>query len=342
MKAVIKAERAPGLTLTELPVPEVGPDDVLVKVRAVSICGTDLHIYRWDKWAEGRIKPPLVTGHEITGDVVRVGENVRRVKVGDYVSLESHVVCNTCVYCRTGRGHICQNTRILGVDRDGGFAEYISVPAQNAWVNPPDMPVEVAVLEENFGNAVHTVMAQDVSAKTVLVTGCGPVGLMAIAVARAVGARAIFATDISPYRLNMAVTMGADMVINAARQDVIAEVRAATNGDGVDVLLEMSGAPSAIDQGFTLLKDGGEAALLGLTPGPFEFDLNAHIVFKGAMVRGIIGRRLWETWYQTRSLLESGAVDLTPMVTHKFRLEEFDKAFETFASGQSGKVMMIP
>ncbi len=342
MKAVIKAERAPGLTLTELPVPEVGPDDVLVKVRAVSICGTDLHIYRWDKWAEGRIKPPLVTGHEITGDVVRVGENVRRVKVGDYVSLESHVVCNTCVYCRTGRGHICQNTRILGVDRDGGFAEYISVPAQNAWVNPPDMPVEVAVLEENFGNAVHTVMAQDVSAKTVLVTGCGPVGLMAIAVARAVGARAIFATDISPYRLNMAVTMGADMVINAARQDVIAEVRAATNGDGVDVLLEMSGAPSAIDQGFTLLKDGGEVALLGLTPGPFEFDLNAHIVFKGAMVRGIIGRRLWETWYQTRSLLESGAVDLTPMVTHKFRLEEFDKAFETFASGQSGKVMMIP
>lgn len=339
MKAVIKPAREPGLALVDLPVPSIRPGEVLVRVRAASICGTDLHIYRWDEWAQGRIKPPLVVGHEITGEVAAVAPDVTSLKVGDFVSLESHVVCNECFYCRTGREHICENTQIIGVDRDGGFAEYIAIPAQNAWPNPSTLPLRIAVLEENFGNAVHTAMAQDVSAKYVLVTGCGPVGIMAIAVAKAAGARKVFATDISDYRLAMAARAGADLTLNVAEVDAIAAILEATCHEGVDVLLEMSGAPSAIDQGFELLKPGGEAALLGLTPGPFTFDLNRHIVFKGAIVRGIVGRRLWDTWYQIRGLIESGAVDLSGIVTHEFALEDFDEAYRVFMSGESGKIM---
>lgn len=339
MKAVIKPGRCPGLEMTELPVPEIKPGEVLVRVRAASICGTDLHIYRWDEWAQGRIKPPLIVGHEVTGEVAALAPDVISVAVGDPVSLESHVVCNECFYCRTGREHICERTQIIGVDCDGGFAEYIAIPAQNVWRNAPDLPLRIAVLEENFGNAVHTTMAQDVSAKYVLVTGCGPVGVMAIAVAKAAGARKVFATDVSDYRLAMAARAGADLTFNVGEVDVVAALLEATCGEGVDVLLEMSGAPSAIDQGFAVLKYGGEAALLGLTPGPFTFDLNQHVVFKGATVRGIVGRRLWDTWYQTRGLLESGAVDLSELVTHEFALEDFNEAYRVFMSGESGKIM---
>ncbi|HMM27285.1 MAG: L-threonine 3-dehydrogenase [Chloroflexota bacterium] len=339
MKAVIKPGPGPGLEMVELPVPEIKPGEVLVRVRAASICGTDLHIYRWDEWAQGRIKPPLIVGHEVTGEVAARAPDVTSVAVGDPVSLESHVVCNECFYCRTGREHICERTQIIGVDRDGGFAEYIAIPAQNAWRNAPDLPLRIAVLEENFGNAVHTAMAQDVSAKYVLVTGCGPVGIMAIAVAKAAGARKVFATDVSDYRLAMAASAGADLTLNVGEVDVVAALLDATCHEGVDVLLEMSGAPSAIDQGFAVLKAGGEAALLGLTPGPFTFDLNQHVVFKGAVVRGIVGRRLWDTWYQTRGLLESGAVDLSELVTHEFALEDFDEAYRVFMSGESGKIM---
>ena len=339
MQAVIKAERAPGLRLTDWPIPHMGHGEVLVKVKAASICGRNLHIYRWDEWAQNRLNPPFVVGHEITGVIEEGAEDVTTVQIGDTVSLQSHVVCGKCFYCQTGREHICENTQIIGVDRDGGFAEYIVVPAQNAWPNSPDLPLRIAVLEENFGNAVHTAMAQDTSAKYVLVTGCGPVGVMAISVAKACGARSVFATDISAYRLRMAHEAGADVVINAKTDDVIATVLDQTCGEGVDVLLEMSGAPSAIDQGFTLLKEGGEAALLGLAPGPFTFDLNRHVVFKGATVRGIVGRRLWETWHQTRGLIESQAVDLSHIVTHEFALEDFDEAYEVFMSGESGKIM---
>lgn len=342
MKAVIKPRAAPGLEMAQRPIPQFGPAEVLVKVRAASICGTDLHIYKWDKWAESRIHPPLIVGHEVCGDVVARGGLVAEPQIGDFVSLESHVICNTCQYCRTGRGHICENTQLIGVDRDGGFAEYIAVAAQNAWKQPPDRTPEVAALQENFGNAVHTAYAADVTAKKVMVTGCGPVGVMAIMVARAAGARAIYATDVSEYRLNMARAAGADLTINPRTDDVIAIVRNATDGEGVDVLLEMSGAVSAIEQGFTLLKPGGEAALLGVSPGPFTFDWNHHIVFKAIKVYGISGRKLWETWYQSRGLIRSGAVDLSPLVTHRFKLEEFDKAMEIMASGRSGKVVLFP
>ena len=342
MKAIVKAERGPGFEISEVPVPTPAPNEVLVKVRAASVCGTDLHIYRWDDWAKSRIEPPLVVGHEICGDVVATGANVTEPHVGDYVSLESHVVCNACSYCRTGQGHLCENTQLIGVDRDGGFAEFIAIDAQNAWPNPPDLPLEIAVLQENFGNAVHTAFAVDLRAKKVLVTGSGPVGLMTIAVAKAIGARAIYATDISQYRLDFARRMGADLALHASDDDVRSIIQRETDGEGIDVLLEMSGAPSAIDQGFSLLKPGGEAALLGVTPGSIEFDWNQHIVFKGARVYGVYGRRLWQTWYQSRGLVRSGAVDLSPLVTHRFAFEEFEDAFELMASGESGKVMLTP
>ncbi len=342
MRAVVKTEPGPGLEAVEVPIPQVGPDEVLVKVRAASICGTDLHIYQWDSWAAGRVKPPVVAGHEICGDIVERGSAVTTPEIGDFVSLESHVICNTCAYCRTGLGHICENTKLIGVDIDGGYAEYIAIPAQNAWPNPADLPLEIAVLQENFGNAVHTAFAVDLRSKKVLVTGCGPAGLMTIAVARAIGARAVYATDISQYRIDFAKRMGADLAMHAIDDPVVDLVRDATDGEGVDVLLELSGAPAAIDQGFSLLKPRGDAALLGVTPGPFEFNWNSHVVFKAARLHGISGRKLWETWFQARGLIRSGAVDLSPMVTHRYKLDEFDLAFETMASGESGKVMMTP
>lgn len=342
MQAIVKAEPRAGFAMRDLPVPEVGPHDVLVNVKAASICGTDLHIHRWDPWAQGRLHLPLVVGHEACGEIARVGSDVTEVREGDFVSLESHVVCGTCDMCLTGRGHLCRNTSILGVDRDGVFAEYVAVPAINAWPDPPGMAPEIASLQENFGNAVHTAFTVDLRAKKVLVTGCGPVGLMAIAVAKAIGARSVYATDISSYRLELARTMGADDVFNDRDGETFHAVMEATEGEGVDALLEMSGAPSAIRQGFRLLKPGGEAALLGLPGHAMEFDFDNLLIFKGITVHGVIGRRLWETWFQSRGLLRSGAVDLGPIVTHQLPLSEFEKAFELMESGECGKVVLLP
>ena len=342
MRAVVKAKPSAGFEFRRVPIPKIGPHDVLVKVKASSICGTDLHIHRWDPWAEKRIQIPRVVGHETCGEIVEVGRDATEVKVGDYISAESHVICGLCDMCRTGRGHLCRNTHILGIDRDGCFAEYVAIPAINAWVNPPDMPIEIASLQENFGNAVHTAFTADVRAKKVLVTGCGPVGLMTISVAKAIGARAVYATDISPYRLKLALTMGADAAFNSRESNAVQAIRDLTESEGVDVLLEMSGAPSALREGFQLLKPGGEAALLGLPGRPFEFDFDNLIIFKGLTVYGVIGRRLWETWYQARGLLRAETVDLRPIVTHQFSLEEFERAFELMASGQCGKVVLLP
>jgi threonine 3-dehydrogenase len=342
MRAVVKARAAAGLEMRTVPIPPIGPRDVLIRVRAASICGTDLHIYNWDPWAQNRIHPPVIVGHELCGEIVEVGAEVTEVKVGDLVSAESHIVCNECDLCRTGNAHLCRNTQIIGVDRDGGFAEYIALPAANAWVDPPDMPPEIATLMENFGNAVHTALTVPVVARKVLVTGCGPVGLMTIAVALAAGARSIYATDISDYRLRLAKTIGANLVINPKTQNVTEAIREATGGEGVDVLLEMSGAPSAIREGLDLLKKGGAAVLLGLPPQPFELDLGNLVIMKGITAYGIAGRKLWETWYEARGLVRSGAVDLTPLVTHRFKLEEFEKAFAVMENGESGKVVLVP
>jgi threonine 3-dehydrogenase len=308
----------------------------------MSICGTDLHIYHWDHWSAGRIKPPIIAGHEFCGDVVALGHEVTSVKIGDYVSAESHIVCGVCDLCRTGNGHICPNTRIIGVDRDGCFAEYIALPAANVWIDPPEMPPEIATLQENFGNAVHTALSTPLVARKVLMTGCGPVGLMTIAVAIAAGARSIFVTDVSDYRLELARKLGAAVTVNVSHQDIRELVLNATNGEGVDVLLEMSGAPQAVIDGFSVLKKGGSAVLLGLPPEPFEFDLGNLVVLKGISVQGIAGRRLWKTWYEARGLLRGGAVDLSPIVTHRYKLEEFEKAFKVMENGKSGKVVLFP
>jgi len=342
MQAVVKAESSPGLTMREVPVPEIGPHDVLVNVKACSICGTDLHIHRWDPWAEGRLNPPLVVGHEACGEIAQVGRDVRAVKEGDLVSLESHVVCGTCDMCLTGRGHLCRHTSILGVDRDGVFADYVAVPAINAWPDPPGMPFEIASLQENFGNAVHTAFTVDLRAKKVLVTGCGPVGVMAIAVAKAIGARSIYATDVSDYRLRLADEMGADGTFNDGKVNILDAVMDATENEGVDALLEMSGAPTAVREGFQLLKPGGEAALLGLPGQAMQFDFDNLLIFKGIKAHGVIGRKLWETWFQARGLLRSGAVDLQPIVTHRFALSEHERAFELMESGDCGKVVLLP
>lgn len=342
MKAVVKAQPGPGLQLSELPIPQIGERDILVRTRATSICGTDLHIYNWDPWAANRIKPPLIIGHEFCGDVVEIGSLVTEVQVGEFISAESHIVDHSCDLCRTGMAHICRSTKIIGVDRDGSFAEYVAIPAVNAWHNPPSMPPEIAALEENFGNAVHTALETPVVARKVLVTGCGPVGVMAIAVARAAGARSIYASDISDYRLNLARKMGADMTINPSRQSVKDLILEDTGGEGVDVLLEMSGAPSAIQVGLQLLKAGGHAVHLGLPSQPFELDLANLVIMKGVTLHGIAGRKLWETWYEIRGLLRRGAVNLEPIVTHRFPLEEFDLAFKTMASGESGKIVLFP
>ena len=341
MRAIIKPDRSPGLKLAQVPVPQPGPREALIKVEATSICGTDLHIFKWDPWAQSRIRPPVVVGHEFCGRVVEIGGMVHEVKVGDYVSAESHIICHTCQPCRSGQGHLCQNTQIIGVDRDGCWADYIVMPAENLWVNPPDMSIEVASLQENFGNAVHTAFAADLTARKVLITGCGPVGLMTIMVAQAAGAGAIYATDISNYRLALARTMGAHLAINVSEQNAYRVIMEHTGGDGVDVLLEMSGSPQAIDLGFRLLRFGGEAALLGLAPSAIPFDVNNHVVFKGATVHGIVGRELWGTWYRMAGLLNSGLIDLNRVITHRFVLDDYEQALRVMQSGQSGKVVMF-
>jgi len=342
MRALRKIAPGPGFEMVDVPVPEIGPDEVLIKVRATSICGTDVHIYQWDPWAAAHVATPITVGHELTGIVVDRGANVVEPEVGRLVSVESHIIDNTCNWCRTGQGHLCPATQILGVHRDGAYAEYIAVPAQNAWPDPEDMPLSIASLQENFGNAVHTASVVQMGGKKVLVTGAGPVGVMAMMTAKALGARAVYVTDISDYRLELAAKVGADLVVNAAKEDVEEAILEETAGDGVDILLEMSGAPTALDSGFHLLKPGGEAALLGLTSGPIEFDFDDNVIFKGATVYGVVGRRLWQTWFEMRGLIRSGSVDLAPIVTHRFALDDYDEAFALMESGRCGKVVMFP
>jgi threonine 3-dehydrogenase len=342
MRAVVKPDPGPGLALADVPTPRPGRDEVLLQVKAASICGTDLHIRNWDPWAADRVVPPRIVGHETCGLVVAHGEGVSDPPLGTLVSVESHVVCGVCVLCRTGKGHLCPQTSIFGVHRDGVFAEYVAAPAVNCWPDPPGMPYSIASLQENFGNAVHTASTPAVAGRKVLVTGCGPVGVMSIAAARALGARTVLASDLSEYRLSLARAMGAERTFNPARVNLYEAVMEATDGDGVDVLLEMSGSAAAVDEGFRLLRPGGEAALLGLFSRSINFDFDNRIVFKGATVHGIAGRRLWATWYQMRAMLRSGAVDLSPMVTHRFALDDFDAAFALMASGDCGKVVLFP
>jgi threonine 3-dehydrogenase len=344
MRALCKSRPEAGAELVEVPIPEVGPDDVLVKIRAATICGTDLHIYNWDAWAQSRIKTPLVLvfGHECSAEVVEVGRNVRTVKSGDFVSLETHITTEDSYQTRICQANVDPGVRILGIDRPGSYAEYVSVPAKVAWKNPESMAPEVASIQEPFGNAVYTVLSGPVTTRTVLVTGCGPIGLWAIGIAKAAGAKAVYATDINPMRLELARTMGATLAINSAESDPVDVLMRETGGIGVDVLCEMSGNWRAIKQGFQALRNGGRASLLGIPARPGEVDLANDIVFKGATVLGISGRLIWETWYQTQALIASGLVDPTPVITHRFKLAEFEKAFGVMLNGEAAKVALFP
>lgn len=344
MHALFKERPEPGLILREIGLPgHPGPGEVGVEVMATSICGTDLHIYNWDHWAQGRLRPPLIAGHEFTGVVKAVGEGVSRVSVADHVSFESHVVCHDCYQCRTGKSHICQNTRIMGVDRDGGFAEHVVVPAENAWVNPKSLSFEEAAILEPFGNAVHTVYSGvGVSGRSVLITGVGPIGMMAVAVARASGAGPLIVADVNPYRLSFAKKLGADRAVNVLEEDLVAVVRDMTKGIGAEVLLEFSGAEQAIHQGLSSLAAGGEARVLGIPSDPISFDLAGELVMRGITAVGIAGRRLYETWYQGTGLVSSGRVDLKQLITHTFPMTRFSEAFTLLREGRAVKVVLYP
>lgn len=342
MRAVVKASPAPGVEIREVPVPTVGNGEILLKVKRAGVCGTDLHIWSWDPWAKGRLKPPVTIGHEFVGEVVEIGPGVTNVRLGDLVSSESHVICHTCTACRNNHGHVCENTRILGVDINGGFAEYVAIPAVNAWHIPPGLPIEVAAIMEPTGNAVHTAFAGPLSGCNIGVTGCGPIGLFAIGIAKAAGATRVIASDVSPYRLELARAMKADAVIDVSKESFVDRVRELTHGRGLDGVLEMSGKPEAMRDGLQALRNGGRLSLLGLPSEPFELDWNRLLIFKGITLHGIVGRRMYETWDQLDQLLRSGRLDLRPSITHVMDMERVDEAIALLREGKAGKVVLVP
>jgi threonine 3-dehydrogenase len=342
MLAVVKPEAAPGAEIREVKIPSFGRTDVLVKVKVASICGTDLHIYEWDRWAQGRIHPPLIPGHEFCGEVVAFGDEVTSVREGDFVSAEMHVACGKCLQCRTGEAHICQNVKIIGVDSDGAFAEYVVIPESNIWKLDPAIPQEYASILDPLGNAVHTVLAGEIAAKTVAITGCGPIGLFSIAVARAVGATTIFAIEVNEHRRKLATKMKADYALDPSQEDVRAIVAEKTGGLGVDVVLEMAGHPDAIRIAFDIVRRGGRMSLLGLTSKPIPVNFSEDIIFKGLTIQGINGRRMYQTWYQMTALLKGGRLDLHPVITDRIPMKDFSKAMARLKTGEASKILVYP
>lgn len=344
MKALVKTEAAPGLTLQSMPDPTPADGEVVVRVKATSLCGTDAHIYRWDEWARSRIHPPRIIGHEMCGEVAEVGRGVSSVSVGDYVAAESHLTCGLCFQCRTGQAHVCKNYRILGLDVDGSYADYVRLPERVLWKTSRDIPPEIACVQEPLGNAVDAALAEDLSGHSVLITGCGPTGLFAAAVARTAGASVIIASDVSDYRLALASQLGVDHTLNAKTDSVEAMAAAIldlTGGEGVDTALEMSGDPAALHQAFRSVKNGGRVTLFGIPTGSVCFDLPNEIIFKGIRVYGVTGRRLFGTWYRLAGLFKAG-LNIRPVVTHQFPLTDFAKGFDLIQSGRCGKVVLFP
>jgi threonine 3-dehydrogenase len=342
MKALVKTRSAPGASLEQRQRPTLGPNDVLVNVDAASICGTDLHIYSWDPVMRQRIHPPLIFGHEFCGTVEKVGSEVEAIKPGQFVSAEMHVACGHCLQCRIGQQHICQNLKIIGIDLDGCFAEQVKIPASNILPIDPAIPRDYAAVLDPLGNAVHTVLAGEIAGQTVAVVGCGPIGLMAIQVARACGASAVYGIEVKPARLKLARQVGAAEVFNPMQIDAVAALREATGGAGADVVLEMSGNPQAIQQAFKMLRGGGRLSLLGLPAQPVELDLVPDLIFKGATVQGIYGRRMYDTWYRMLALLKAGALNLEPIISDRLPLERFEDAFDLLSRGQASKILLYP
>ncbi len=339
MRALVKPDAGPGFHLIEVPVPTVRPGEVLAKVFAGGICGTDLHIFTWDDWARSRITPPRIIGHEFCGTVVEVAPDISTVAVGDFVAGEGHLACGACHSCRSGQPHICERLQVIGVDRDGAFADYVVMPAANAWKLAPSIPRDVAAIMDPLGNAVHAALEVPLVAKTVAVIGCGPIGLMAIPICHMAGAAFVAASDVHDYRLGLARRMGAEVVLDARKDDVSLRIREAIGGQGVDVVLEMSGHPDGLRDGLRALKNGGWVSLLGLPARPVELDLANGVIFKEAHLVGIFGRKLWQTWEQATALLQMG-LDVTPVITHRLPLERFEEAFALLQSGEAGKVIL--
>ena len=338
MKALVKKEPREGLSLESVPEPQPGPSDVLIKISHTGICGTDLHIYKWDEWASKTVPTPMVVGHEFVGEIVETGENVRDFRVGEIVSGEGHVVCGHCRNCMAGRRHLCNDTAGIGVTRPGAFAEYIALPQTNVWVHKPDIDRDVASIFDPFGNAAHSALSFPVLGEDVLVTGAGPIGIMSAAIARHAGARHVVITDVNEYRLNLAKRMGVTRAVNVV-QEKLADVQAELGMDeGFDVGLEMSGNPNAFNDMLENMCHGGKIAMLGIPEKEMAIDWN-KVVFNMLTIKGIYGREMYETWYKMTVMLEGG-LDIAPVITHRFGFEEFEKGFETALSGESGKVIL--
>ncbi|MEO0695780.1 MAG: L-threonine 3-dehydrogenase [Pseudomonadota bacterium] len=342
MQALVKAHAEEGIWLEDVAAPSIGPNDVLIRVKKTAICGTDVHIYNWDDWAKKTVPVPMTVGHEFMGEIVEIGSEVHpehsKLKIGDRVSVEGHVTCGYCRNCRAGQRHLCRNTVGIGVNRAGAFAELISAPAFNVYKLPEDISDEYGAIFDPFGNAVHTALAFDLVGEDVLITGAGPIGIMAAAVARFVGARHVVVSDFNEYRLNLASKMGASRTVNAAQEnlsDVMADLGMT---EGFDVGLEMSGAPKAFDGMLESMNHGGKIALLGIMPNGAGVHWD-HVIFKGLDIKGIYGRRMFETWYKMGALLQAG-LDLTPIITHRFPVSRFQEGFDIMRSGQSGKVIL--
>lgn len=341
MQAVLKAEAAPGFTLRDVEEPRAGHGEVLLRVAAASVCGTDVHLYDWNPWAAARVHPPRVVGHEVCGEVIAHGAGVHAPDVGMRVAVESHIVCGHCAECRRGDFHVCENTRILGVDVDGAFASQVVVPAVNAWSVGPEIAPEVAAAMEPFGNAVHACSYGELDARTVVVFGCGPIGCAAVAVARAQGAARVIGVDRNTYRLALAERMGAHALIAAGDQPVDDAIRRAAGGY-VDCALEMSGAATAVVSATRVVRPGGWISLLGIGDAPVSLDISTDVVMKGLTLHGVVGRRIPATWERTTAYVRQNVVDVAALITHRFALDEIDGAIELMKSGQCGKVTLTP
>ena len=342
MRALVKETAGPGIVLRDVPVPTCGPNEALIQVHYAGVCGTDLHIWEWDSWASNRLKLPVVVGHEFAGEITQLGaeaDTAGLLSIGDLVTAEGHIVCGHCLQCRLGAAHLCGRTQIIGVDRDGAFAEYIVMPASNV-IKLGGIPTEIGAIMDPMGNAVHTVLEAEIPGSTVLVLGCGPIGCFAIGVARAAGASLVIASDLNPKRLELARAMGAHVTLNPKQDDVVARVRELTAGDGVDLVCEMSGHPSGHAQALAAARMGGRVNLLGTPNRTTEVDFARDIIFKGLTLYGVTGRKMYQTWHQMLRFLRAGQLDPRPVITHRFRLEQIAEAIQVIKDGQAGKVIL--
>ncbi|MCB1415092.1 MAG: L-threonine 3-dehydrogenase [Phyllobacteriaceae bacterium] len=338
MRALVKSRPEPGLWMETVPVPEPGPTDVLIKVNKSAICGTDVHIWNWDEWAASTVPVPMVTGHEFCGEIADLGSAVTRYEKGQRVSGEGHIVCGTCRNCRAGRGHLCRNTKGVGVNRPGSFAEYVCLPQENVVPIPGDVSDEIAAIFDPFGNAVHTALSFDLVGEDVLVTGAGPIGIMGALVAARAGARKVVITDINAYRLDLARKLGVRYVVDASKEDLESVMKRIGMKEGFDVGLEMSGAPAALRDMIHTMNNGGKVALLGIAPKGFEIDWH-EVIFKMLNIKGIYGREMFETWYKMIALVQGG-LDLAPLITHRLKIDDFAEGFSAMRAGDAGKVVL--